>query len=223
MPLSSELVILNVGARTSPLSRVQLGEVYNELKQTHPYIEFAPEYVKTVGDRDQMTSLRSLGKSNFFTAELDRMVLDCRCRIAIHSAKDLPDPLAEGLCVIAVTSGIDPSDALVLREGENLETLEKGARIATSSERREEMVNSMRDDLSFIDLRGTIEKRLEKLQTGEADGVVIAEAALIRLQLTHLNRVILPGATVPGQGQLAVTSRSDDEEMRTLFSCIDCR
>lgn len=223
MPLSSEIITIEVGARTSPLSRVQVDEILEELHQHHPEVAFNTRFTTTVGDRDQKTSLRDLGKTDFFTVELDRMVLSGECQVAIHSAKDLPDPLPEGLSVVAMTKGIDPSDALVLREGETLESLQIGARIATSSERREEMVKQLRSDLSFVDLRGTIGQRLDKLHEEYADGVVIAEAALIRLGLGHLNRVILPGETVSGQGQLAVTARSDNEEMRALFACIDSR
>lgn len=223
MPLSKQTSLIDVAARASPLSRVQVEEVLQELQLYHDNIEFRLHFVATKGDLDQKTSLRTLAKTDFFTAELDAELLDGRCRIAVHSAKDLPHPLPEGLALIAITKGVDPSDALVLREGESLESLKSGAKIATSSERREESVCLLRRDLSFIDLRGTIGQRLEKLSTGEADGVVIAEAALIRLQLTHLNRIILPGTTVEGQGQLAVTARAGDEAMRALLACIDSR
>jgi hydroxymethylbilane synthase len=223
MPLSVEKLLISVGARTSPLSRVQIVEVLDELRQHHEDVDFAPHFVATVGDRDQITSLRTMGKNDFFTYELDQMVVDGRCRVAVHSAKDLPDPLPEGLAVIAVTHGIDPSDVLVLRQGETVVSLSKGAKIATSSLRREEMVRQLRRDLTFVDVRGTISQRLEKVESEKVDGVVIAEAALIRLQLTHLNRVILPGETVEGQGQLAVIARVEDEEMYQLFTSIDSR
>jgi hydroxymethylbilane synthase len=151
------------------------------------------------------------------------MLLKGECRLGIHSAKDLPFPLPSGLAVICLTKGIDSSDSLVLRPGETLEGLPKGAVIATSSVRREQTVLQLRQDLSFIDLRGTIGQRLAKLDQGEADGVVVAEAALIRLGLTHLNRIRLPGETVEGQGQLAIVARAEDEEMSSLFACMDVR
>ncbi|MCB1112496.1 MAG: hydroxymethylbilane synthase [Chlamydiia bacterium] len=210
-----------VAARTSPLSRKQVEEVLAELRLHHPNVDFDVHYIFTTGDLDQKTSLRTMGKSDFFTREIDQQLLQGRARIAIHSAKDLPEPLPEGLAVIAVTRGLTPADALVLREGESLQSLQKGARIATSSERREEAVRKMRSDLTFIDLRGTIAQRIEKLHTGEADGAVIAEAALIRLGLTHLNRVIIPGETVPGQGKLAIVARLDDPLIAELFQCLN--
>lgn len=209
------------GARSSPLSRKQLIEILEEIRPHHPDLVLEPIWLETKGDKDKKTSLRSMGKTDFFTAELDEMLLEGKIRIAIHSAKDLPDPLPEGLSMVALTSGVDPSDSLVLREGTTLESLPAGATIATSSVRREEMVRQMRGDLRFIDLRGTIQERISLIEKGMADGVVIAEAAIIRLGLTYLNRLSLPGETVPLQGKLAVLARSDDEAMRALFSCID--
>ncbi|MDE3045989.1 MAG: hydroxymethylbilane synthase [Verrucomicrobiota bacterium] len=204
---------LKVGARSSPLSRAQVEEV----RLLYPHVTFEPVWVETIGDRDLATSLRTLGKSDFFTRELDEMLLRGEIDIAVHSAKDLPEPLPSGLCIAALTKGLDPRDSLVFRKGESLETLPSGAWIATSSERREEAVRSLRSDLRFKDVRGPIAQRLALLQTGEADGVVIAEAALLRLGFHHLPRIYLPGPTTPGQGQLAIVCRI---ERRELFSPI---
>jgi hydroxymethylbilane synthase len=203
-------VKIRAGARASPLSRAQFEEVRLESG-----LDLEPVWVETVGDLDQKTSLRTLGKSDFFTRELDEMLLAKTIRIAIHSAKDLPEPLPQGLSLVALTKGIDSRDSVVMREGESLRP---GFVIATSSERREEAARLLCEGLEFIDLRGTIHKRLKLLETGEADGVVLAECALIRLQLTHLNRVYLPGDGAPLQGRLAVLARSDDDEMRRLFA-----
>ncbi len=209
-----------VGARASPLSRAQVAEVLSEIRLFHPNLDFQMVWVKTTGDLDQTTSLRNLGKTDFFTRELDQMLLGGVVQIAIHSAKDLPEPLAEGLAIAAITRGVDPRDSLVLREGQTIEGLPPGAVIATSSERREEIVKGVRPDLKYIDIRGTIEERLKVLERGGADGVVIAEAALIRLKLTHLNRIFLPGSTAPLQGKLAILTRLEDAEMRSLFGVL---
>lgn len=214
---------IKVGARSSPLSLVQCDEVLSELKVHHPQVTFDLQKVATVGDKDKKTSLRTLNKTDFFTKEIDEMLLRGDCRIGIHSAKDLPEPIPNGLSIVALTKGVDPADALVMRSGETLSSLKQGAIIATSSERREMMVCSLRPDLRFIDLRGTIGERLTKLDSGDADGVVVAEAALIRLKLTHLNRIILPGETTAHQGQLAILARQEDREMASLFACLDVR
>lgn len=208
-----------VGARGSPLSRVQLDEVLLEMRQWYPNIAFEPVWVTTVGDRDQTTSLRSLDKTNFFTKEIDDLVLSGHVRVGIHSAKDLPDPLPDGLCLAALTRGLDPSDALVMRE----EGIKQGGRVGTSSERREQMIRSLRPDLVCVDIRGTIGERLRLLERGDVDALIVAEAALIRLGLTDLPRMILPFKAAALQGQLAVICAKGDGEMRELFSKIDVR
>jgi hydroxymethylbilane synthase len=214
---------LLAAARSSPLSKAQVKEIQNALLLHHPEIEILTTYLETVGDRDQTTSLRSLDKTDFFTKEIDLLLQEKKARIGIHSAKDLPDPLAAGLTTVALTTGLTGADALVIRPGYLFEALPSGSIIATSSMRREETVKKLRPDLRFVDIRGTIEQRLAKLTSQEVDGVVIAEAALLRLAFHHLNRIILPGATVAGQGQLAVVARADDHEMKVIFSCLDCR
>lgn len=211
---------ISVGSRSSKLAQTQVQEVLLELKQHHPHIDFEVSYIHSTGDLDLLTSLRDLGQTDFFTKELDEMVLNGDCRIAIHSAKDLPAPLPIGLKLICLTKGLDCSDALVLKPGMTLEKLPKNPLIATSSLRREEAVLQIKSDCCFCDLRGTIEQRLAKLEEEKIDGVIIAEAALIRLSLTHLNRILLPGITVPGQGRLAIIARTEDLEIVELFRCL---
>lgn len=215
--------VIITAARKSPLSQAQFAEVQRELAIYHPQILLHPYFVETTGDIDKRTSLRGLRKTDFFTKEIDNLLLEGKCLAAIHSAKDLPEPMPSGLAIAALTKGVDASDALVLRPGESLASLPSGARIATSSERREAAVSSLRQDLCYIDLRGTIGDRLAKLESGEADGVVVAEAALIRLGLTHLNRIALPGETTPLQGQLAIVVRANDSFLLELFKCLDSR
>lgn len=211
---------MRVAARASPLSRAQAAEVQALLTS----LTLSMHFVDTIGDLDKKTSLRGLGKSDFFTREIDRMLLQNEVRAAIHSAKDLPEPLLEGLCLAALTSGVDPRDVLVLRDGIMLEDLSSNSRIATSSERREEAVRQLSPNLTFCDLRGNVQERLTKLTRGEVDGVVVAEAALVRLQLCReLNRYFLPGAPCENQGRLAIVVREGDEEAKELFRSLDAR
>ncbi len=210
-------------ARSSPLSRAQVAEVLLLLHVHHPHVMFDVTWVDTQGDKDLTTSLRKMEKTDFFTREIDQMLLDGKCRIAIHSAKDLPDPIAKGLKIIAITEGVDARDCLVFREGESLEQLPKGARIGTSSIRREKAIRDLRLDLQCVDIRGNIQTRLELLDNKTVDGLVMAEAALIRLGLTWRNRILLPWETAPLQGKLAIAAREDDLEMERLFECIDAR
>ncbi len=214
---------ITIAARKSPLSLAQIDEVLLEIRKYNPDITFEKILLDTTGDIDLKTSLRTLDKTDFFTKEVDNLLLNKQCRIAVHSAKDLPDPIKDGLQIVAITKGVDPSDSLVLQEGMTLDTLRQGAIIATSSIQREETVKKLRSDLTFQDIRGTIGMRLEKLQLGLVDGVVIAEAALIRLKLTHLNRIRLEGKTTPLQGKLAILAHIEDAEMHTLFAPLDTR
>jgi hydroxymethylbilane synthase/uroporphyrinogen III methyltransferase/synthase len=204
---------IRVAARASKLSRAQ----FEELQATIPDVLLEGVFVETHGDLDQSTSLRMLDRTDFFTREVDALVLSGQCQIGLQSAKDLPETIPDGLEIICITQGVDPADSLVLREGRTLEALPPGALIATSSSRREQAVRQLRSDFIFRDVRGTIEQRLSLLESGKADGVVVAEAALIRLKLTHLNRVRLPGPTTPFQGRLAIVARTGDPDMRQLF------
>lgn len=216
-------MLISVGARQSPLSKAQVREVLEEMREHYPQIAFETHFTDTLGDRELEISLKTMGKTDFFTREVDQMVLRGQCRIAIHSAKDLPDPLSDGLVVAAITEGVDPSDVLVLRENDTLKNLKPGAKIAASTDRREASVRRLRDDVTFVEIRGTIQSRLDQLHSGKVDGIVMAEAAILRLGLTHLNRVHLRGEITPLQGQLAIVARSDDPAIAELFSCVDCR
>lgn len=222
-PELSNIQRIVVGARSSPLSRAQVEEVLQELKQYHPLVEFHPIWVHTTGDRDLNTSLKTLEKTDFFTKEIDALQLSGGCRISVHSAKDLPEPLRAGLAIVALTKGVDPSDSLVLRDQETFENLPLGAKIGTSSLRREKNIGDLRPDLVCVDIRGNIQARLALLDQGIVDGVVMAEAALIRMKLTHRTRMPLFGERASLQGQLAVLALENDEEMRQLFCCIDVR
>ncbi len=217
MLLSAKEII--VGARDSSLSRVQVDEVVSLFQIHHPEISFSIKWFQTKGDKDQQTSLSSMEKTDFFTREIDEAILDDICQIAIHSAKDLPDPLSDLLSVIAVTEGLDSSDMIVFRDGEDLTTIPFAARIGTSSLRREKNIKALRDDVICVDIRGTIEKRLALLDLGVFDGVIIANAALIRLKLIR-NIVPLPGESAPMQGRLAIVAKAGDFEMKQLFSCL---
>lgn len=222
-PENQQVLKILVGSRASCLAQAQAKEVLNEIQSHFPFVTFEVILINTMGDKDKTTSLRNLDKSDFFTREIEELQLNGGCQISIHSAKDLPQELKKGLVIAAITEGIDASDVLVMQDGSTLARLPSGSVIATSSQRREEAVKRLRTDLNFIDLRGTIEERLLFLKRGQAAGVVIAEAALIRLGFTYLNRLRLPGEAAPFQGKLAILAREEDHAMIELFSTIDSR
>ncbi len=210
--------MIRVGSRPSKLALLQVDEIFAALSRFHPDTAFEKTIFQTPGDLDKVSSLRPMSKDDFFTRELDEALLEGEIDIAIHSAKDLPDPLPQGLKIVALTHSIDPRDALVLQK-----EMAHGMVIATSSENREKNVRALGYEVNFTDVRGTIQERLALVEKGEVDGVVIAEAALIRLSLTHLNRLYLPGETTPLQGCLAVLAHENHSKMEDLFECINQR
>lgn len=216
--------MLRFASRSSLLARAQVQECLDLLKVFHPSLQSVVQYVEAYGDRDLSRSLRFMGQTDFFTREVDGLVLQDQCDIALHSAKDLPACLPDGLACIALTRSIDSTDSLVLRPGHTLATLPPGARIASSSLRREAVVLGLRPDLVCIDVRGPIAERLKLLTEGKAEGVVVAHAALIRLGLDKMvNYITLPGDTTPLQGQLALIAKNTRADLRELVACIDTR
>jgi hydroxymethylbilane synthase len=214
---------ITVGARNSRLSQEQVFEVWREITVFHQNVRFHPIWTITGGDKDRVTPLWKVFKTDFFTQEIDEKLLREEIRIAIHSAKDLPSPLPKGLSLIALTKGIDSRDSLVIHPKTSFAELPPNARVGSSSKRRSAAMKKLRADLLAVDIRGTIDERLELVYTGVVDAVIIAEAALIRLKLTYLHRIFLDHETDPLQGKLAVIARTDDQEMFSLFLPIDTR
>ncbi len=212
-----------IGARSSKLSILQTEEVLRAIHYYYPNLNWIVKVCKTKGDLDLKSSLRNLDKSNFFTHELDQWLMNHKCRITIHSAKDLPDPLPEGLQVIAITEPINEEDVLVLHPDISISSLPKKLKIATSSLNRERNVLQMIPSAQIVDVRGTIDQRLEEINSKKVDGVVIAKAALMRLGYDHLNILKLKGPTTPLQGSLAILARRGDVKMQQVFHSIDSR
>lgn len=210
-------VVLKVAARASKLSQIQVKEVLNLVQQHFPAVEFETTYLLSTGDKNKHVSLREQEKTDFFTKELDELVIKKHVDIAVHSAKDLPDPLPAGLTCVALTKGLNPIDSLVMAADRPIKT------IATSSVRRECFVKNLFPDACFVDIRGTIEERLAQIEHQIVDAVVIAEAALIRLGLTDRPRIFLEGCTTPMQGQLAIIAHEENVQMADLFRSLDCR
>ena len=205
------------------LARLQVDEVARELSKVCPGVCLVPVWVVTSGDVDRSTPMWQVRQTDFFTKEIDLRQLNGEFRLGIHSAKDLPSPLPQGLCVAAVTKGVDSRDSLVMRPSSTVGTLPPLARVGSSSKRREAAIKALRPDFVPVDIRGTIDERLRLLDEGAVDGLIVAEAALIRLGLTDRNRIVLEHETEPLQGRLAVVARSDDDEMAELFAPLDSR
>jgi len=207
---------LRIATRASTLARRQAERVAALLAEPVELV-----LVTTTGDRDQRADLHAIGGTGVFTKEVQEAVLDGRADLAVHSAKDLPSTTPTGLVLAAVPERGDPRDALV---GARLDDLPAGGRIATGSVRRRAQLAAARPDLVFAPLRGNIETRLRKQVDEGHDAVVVAMAALERLDLTGAasevldSSVLLPQAA---QGALGVECRADDGRTGAALAAID--
>ncbi len=212
-----------MGSRGSSLALRQTEEVLAQLRVHHPEREFQVLTMKTGGDAASEAPLASLGRG-IFVKEIERALLDGDVDMAVHSLKDLPTVLPDGLAIMAVGRRLDPRDVLVNRWGCSLEELPAGARIGTSSPRRAAQLKSLRQDVTVLPIRGNVDTRLRKAQGDDYDGAILAAAGLIRMGLEHEVSEYLSAADfvpAPGQGALAVETRRDDEEMMALLTGID--
>jgi hydroxymethylbilane synthase len=207
---------LVIGSRGSKLALWQAEHARNQLAGIDPTLEVTIQIIKTSGDI-KSDPLSVIGGKGVFTKELEDALLDRRIDLAVHSLKDLPTTLPEGLSISSIGKRSDPRDALVLKEPgdiSSLRDLPPGAVIGTSSPRRLAQLKSLRPDLDVKDLRGNVDTRLRKLDEGEYDALLLASAGLIRLGLE--NRISLAIATdemlpAVGQGAIAIETRSGDE------------
>ncbi len=204
---------IRVGSRESRLALVQTGLVIDRIRSGHPELQFHVVPMATRGDRIIDQAIERVGGKSLFIKELETALLENRIDLAVHSLKDMPIEIPEGLRLAAFSSREDPRDILVTREGGDLASLPVGARIGTGSIRRELQLRQLRPDLRFGGLRGNVQTRLAKLDAGEFDALILAAAGLRRLGLA--DRCIVPLSIemmIPavGQGVLAVETRSED-------------
>lgn len=205
---------IRIVARKSRLSQLQVAEAMSRF----PDIDYQLDTLSSYGDLNQQISLLD-GESpaDMFTRELDEALLNRSADIAIHSAKDLPYPLDERLEVIALFPPFDQSDSLVSRSHLTLEQLPAGSSVGTSSPMRRKELLALRSDLNIVGIRGCIEERVRRVRSGEIDAAIVATCALKRLGMEAEISEILPFATHPLQGYLAITALRGREELKTLF------
>jgi hydroxymethylbilane synthase len=204
----------------------QAGLVAEALGTQSPGLEVHFIPIKTSGDKLLDSPLAQAGGKGLFVKEIEEALLNGRIDLAVHSMKDLPAELPPGLRVGAVLLREDPLDALVTRNGLRFAELPAGARIGTSSLRRQVQFLHHRPDLQIVPLRGNVETRLKKLETLNLDAVVLAVAGLIRLGLQHrITERLHPELSLPaiGQGALAIEIREDDPRVAPIVGSIDHR
>jgi len=205
-------MILRVGTRPSRLAIRQA----EEIARYFPYAGCTIVPIATSGDKDKVTPLGDLEKSNFFTKEIESTLLRNEVDIAVHSAKDLEEDMPMGLAIAALTKSISPYECVVSRNHKTLAGLPRQAVVGTSSKKRRQAVYSYRKDLLVKDIRGDIEERLDKLDRGEFDALIVAHAALIRLGIENrIAEIVLPSIIEPHwlQGRLAVQVRRDRKDL----------
>jgi len=183
-------------------------------------VSLIPVLIETSGDRDKMTPLEGVTAQDFFTDAIERALLKKRIDAAIHSAKDIDSGGDARLMIAAITASINPYDCLVSREGAALDALPLGARIGTSSLARKEGILKYRKDLTVGDIRGNVDNRLQQLDHGAFDAIIVAEAALIRLGLESRISWRIPEKIIqphPLQGRLAIQVRKERRDLKKVF------
>lgn len=210
---------LRIASRRSQLAMVQTHWVRDELSRAHPHLSIQIEAMATQGDKILDVALAKIGDKGLFTKELEAQMLVDRADIAVHSLKDLPTTLPEGLILGCITEREDPADALVVHHKHrecSLATLPEGAVVGTSSLRRLAQLRHHYPHLLFRDVRGNVITRLEKLDAGEFDCLILAAAGLGRLGLgSRIHELIDPTISLHavGQGALGIECRADDERV----------
>ncbi len=203
----------------------QTNEVVQRLRDASPSLDVQVVTVRTEGDASPEASLAGLGRG-IFVKELEDALLRGQVDVAVHSLKDLPTQLPDGLAIAAVCQRADPRDVLVNRWGLPLTRLPSGARIGTSSPRRAAQLKRARPDLEVLPMRGNVDTRLAKVQASDYDGAMLAAAGLARLDLfsrTLKAEYLNPSEFVPapGQGALAVETRADDLAVQEAVASLD--
>jgi hydroxymethylbilane synthase len=238
--------VITVGTRGSALALTQANMAASALRQAHPGLEVRIKTITTIGDRILDVPLSKIGDKGLFVKELEAALLDSEIDLAVHSAKDLPSQLPDGLTLAAFLPRGDARDALVLRASSTssgrypLDALPAGARVGTSSPRRICQLRALRPDLHIEDIRGNVDTRLRKLADGQFDALVLAAAGLERLgliergaddiavkvTLNHAELVAIPVATAlmlpaVAQGTLAVECRASDARTNEMLTALD--
>jgi hydroxymethylbilane synthase len=213
---------LRIGSRGSQLALWQANHVAAQLRaQDH---EVSIEIIHTTGDKITDVALAKVGAKGMFTKEIEEALAEERIDLAVHSLKDLPTELSPRFTIAAVPEREDPHDAFCSVKFASVAELPPGARVGTSSLRREAQLRAIRPDLNFHPLRGNVDTRLRKLESGEYHAIILASSGLRRLGKTERVREIIPIAVMcpaAGQGALAIEARSSDRDVLAALRFLD--
>ena len=217
---TTTLKTLNIATRKSPLAMWQAEHIKSRLESLYPELEVNLVTMVTQGDKILDTPLAKIGGKGLFVKELEQALYDGRADIAVHSLKDVPMQLPEGLILGTYCKRETPTDAFVSNTYDKLEDLPEGAIVGTASLRRQCQIKAFRPDLQIKSLRGNVQTRLSKLDAGEYDAIILATSGLKRVELSErIKQEIDIDISLPavGQGALAIECRSDDEAVLELL------
>ncbi len=209
-----------VGTRGSKLARIQTLWVIEKLKALYPHLDFIEKVITTRGDKGITEGV------GVFVKEIELALLRKEIDLAVHSLKDLPTKLPEGLSIAAIPDRADPRDVLISKDGKTLKNLKRGAVVGTSSLRRKAQIKALRPDLNVVDIRGNVDTRIRKLEEGEIDAIILAKASVERLGLEkYITEILSFDIMLPavGQGALAVEVREDNTIVGNMVKSIDSK
>lgn len=213
--------ILRIATRSSPLALWQANDVKQRLEAIHANLTVELLPIKTKGDKILDTPLAKIGGKGLFIKELEEAMLAGMADIAVHSMKDVPMELPPGFELPVICERDDPRDAFVSNDFDTLNDLPQGARLGTSSLRRQSQMQALRPDLEIISLRGNVQTRLGRLDEGRFDAILLAAAGLRRLDLTErIRSSIAPEQCLPavGQGAVGIECREGDEKVKAILA-----
>lgn len=224
--MAQSTALFRIGTRGSPLALVQTRQVAARLAAVAGVDEDALQIVviRTSGDIIQDRPLADEGGKGLFTKEIEEALRANRIDLAVHSAKDMPTVLPDGLTLAACLEREDPRDVFISRKAASLSELPRGATLGTTSPRRQAIAMRMRPDLRILPLRGNVETRLRKLDEGQVDATILALAGMKRLGITEqASRIMSADEFLPavGQGAIAVEARADDARVRDALTHLD--
>lgn len=215
---------LTIGTRQSLLALWQSNYIAARLREQYPECEVVLKKIVTKGDRILDVPLAKIGGKGLFTKEIEQELIDGTVDLAVHSLKDMPTVLPEGLCLTAITSRANVGDAFVSNNYNSFDELPQGAVLGTSSLRRKAQLLAARPDLKIVDLRGNVDTRLRKLDEGQMDAIILAAAGLERLGYGERIKEVIPAKVclpAVGQGALAIESRDNDDEVRNMLAFLN--
>lgn len=215
---------LRIGTRGSQLALYQANWVKERLVQTHPPLKVTLITIKTTGDKIQDAPLAKIGGKGLFVKEIEEALIQKRIDLAVHSIKDVPTELPDGLHLSAITKREDPRDVFISKDGTLLKDLPQRAKIGTGSLRRQAQLLHFREDFELIPLRGNLDTRLKKLERMNLDGIVLAMAGVKRLGLeARITQIIPTEISLPaiGQGALGIETRKGDREVEEQIYFLD--